>query len=178
MEFDFSRPSPYLFAATVASSTFGGTYFSRLSLSRHLPRLRSRPALSVFLHARLFRLGFGTRDGRGSGMRYFRALGYVPPPHGRGWKRLGRPAPSRPRDFGLWTAGPLGPPLLARRPKQWSLQQVSARVAALPFGATRGRAPGAGLELLSSLGFSVGWRGLPFKGVGLAGFGIFKRCIV
>lgn len=67
---------------------------------------------------------------------------YVPPPYGRGWKRLGRPAPSRPRDFGLRTAGPLGPPLLARRPKQWSPQQVSARVAALPFGATRGRAPG------------------------------------
>lgn len=98
----------------------GGTYLSRLSLSRHLPRLRSRPALSVFLHARLFRLGFGTRGGRGSGMRYFRALGYVPPPHGPGWKRLGRPAPSRPRDFGLRTAGPLGPPLLARRPKPWS----------------------------------------------------------
>lgn len=29
--------------------------------------------------------------------------------------------------------------------------------------------------MLSSLGLSAGWRGLPFKGVGLAVFGIFKE---
>lgn len=35
--------------------------------------------LGVFSTTLLLCLGFGTRDGRGSGMRYFRALAYVPP---------------------------------------------------------------------------------------------------
>jgi hypothetical protein len=78
VEIDFSRSSPHLFAATLGSScllatslTYPGTSFAWLALS---------PCpLGVSPTTLLLRLGFGTRDGRGSGMRYFRALACVPP---------------------------------------------------------------------------------------------------
>lgn len=138
-------------------------FWRRLSLlcPRHLLRLACALALSLSLPSWCFSTtlllcqGFGTRDGRGSGMCYFRALAYVPPhptPRLGAWKRLDRPAPSRPRHSGLRTAGPLRPPRLARRRNPWSLQRASAGAAALPEAAARGRAPGAGLELLSSAG--------------------------
>lgn len=169
MEFDFSRSSPHLFAATLGSScllatslTYPGTSFAWLALS---------PCpLGVSPTTLLLPLGFGTRDGRGSGMRYFRALACVPPTPRL---RVDRPTQSRPSHSGLRTAGPLRPPRLTRRRNPWSLQQASAGAAALPEGDARGRAPGAGLELLSSAGLSTCW-GASFQRSGLAGFGSLR----
>lgn len=131
VDFDCSGSSPHLFAATLASSCLLATRLSTLSPAPHSPGLRSLSLPSwCFSTTPLLRLGFGTRDGRGSGMRYFRALAYVPTPHGWGWKRLDRPAPSRPRHSGLRTAGPLRPPRLG-----------SHRVAIRGVSSGRARAP-------------------------------------
>lgn len=113
-----------------------------------------------FVRALPPRPGFRARDGRGSAMRYFRALAYVPPhppPSGERGRGSARGLCRVSGAAGADLPRPPSPPRpLARRPSSESLRVTAGAAALTARPATRGRPPGAGLRQPSSPKL---WRG-------------------
>lgn len=174
MEFDLSRSSPELLAAdTLASSSLLGTYLSRLSLSRHLPRLRARPALSVFLHGSSLSPGVWNWRWQGKWHALFPGAG------------LRAPTP-RPRVEEASAAGSFASSRLRAQDSRAS--RATAARAASETGeslARERRSPCASLwshqgacarrgARAAFFRTHCGLEGLPCKGVGPAGFGLLR----